>query len=119
MGQAVSNEWRTINLNCTQCCGVVEDEENSSIIIDQNSAHQRALSVRSGRSSIRRGRQSQDGFDASPRLFMQGRMRGAAASQCEGDLSNISVIMSQQASDSYVTREFNQAFQFLQAKAEV
>jgi len=45
------------------------------------------------------------------------RLRAGArqASQNEGDMSmaNMSVI-----SDSYVTREFNQAFSFLQAKAE-
>ena len=39
------------------------------------------------------------------------------ASQCAGDLSNLSLVMSQQANDSYVTREFNHAFQFLQTKA--
>lgn len=46
------------------------------------------------------------------------RVKGGArqASQHEGDMSsimNMSIL-----SDSYVTREFNQAFKFLQTKAE-
>ena len=112
----MSEEWGRLNLNCAQCCGAVEEEQFNSIVIEQQSAHMRQLS---GRGSIRKDSRPNSGATLdSARMNNSIRVKGGArpASQHEGDMSsimNMSIL-----SDSYVTREFNQAFKFLQTKAE-